>query len=157
MKSKYNPEKKRLYYLKNREIILKKQSEKSAKQLTGKPQQMVLHHTKYKEIHGVDETILMTKSEHLRLHRRLRKEGKCNIPPEILVRISDKAIKRTIPSKTYRKNYTNKYIFEFAFLETLYPNIQYYERIRYNKKLGTLTIRSGFAQFRGKRLYYIYE
>lgn len=41
---------------------------------------MVEHHTKYKEIHGEDKTVFMPIREHTALHRRLRKEGKCNIP-----------------------------------------------------------------------------
>jgi hypothetical protein len=35
-------------------------------------EQLIEHHVKYKEIHGVDETIWMTRSEHLLLHARLR-------------------------------------------------------------------------------------
>lgn len=51
----------------------------------------VNHHVKYKEIHGIDEVVPMEKGEHNRLHRRLRKEGKCNIPQKILAKISVKA------------------------------------------------------------------
>lgn len=29
------------------------------------------HHVKYKEIHGVDEVIIMTHREHARLHNRV--------------------------------------------------------------------------------------
>lgn len=56
--------------------------------------QIIKHHIKYKEIHGIDEVILMTRSEHFKLHRRLRKEGKCNIPPDDLQRISCNASQR---------------------------------------------------------------
>ena len=42
---------------------------------------MVHHHIKYKEIHGVDEVVLMDKGEHAKLHRKLRREYKCNVPP----------------------------------------------------------------------------
>ena len=34
---------------------------------------LIEHHTKYKEIHGVDETVWITRSEHSKLHIRLRK------------------------------------------------------------------------------------
>ena len=53
--------------------------------------QIVKHHIKYIETHGIDEVILMTRSDHQKLHRRLRKEGKLNIPVEELNRISQRA------------------------------------------------------------------
>lgn len=55
---------------------------------------MVHHHIKYKEIHGVDEVVLMDKGEHHRLHCRLRREGKCGIQPGILARVSMQANSR---------------------------------------------------------------
>lgn len=42
-------------------------------------------------IHGIDDNIWMTSREHLILHRRLRREGKCNVPPEELAKISANA------------------------------------------------------------------
>lgn len=56
---------------------------------------LIEHHTKYKEIHGKDETIFISHGEHIRLHRRLRREGKCNIPPKELEKISNRAGWRT--------------------------------------------------------------
>lgn len=56
---------------------------------------LVEHHVKYREIHGEDETIFITHGEHIRLHRRLRREGKCKIPVQELAKISAKAQKRT--------------------------------------------------------------
>ena len=53
--------------------------------------QIVKHHIKYKETHGIDEVILMTRSDHQKLHRRLRKEGKLKIPVEELNRICQRA------------------------------------------------------------------
>ena len=55
----------------------------------------VHHHIKYKEIHGVDEVITMDAGEHKRLHTRLRKEGKCNIPTTELATISQSASRRS--------------------------------------------------------------
>lgn len=66
---------------------------------------LVEHHTKYKEIHGYDETVWMEKGEHKRLHNRLRREGKCNIPVDILQRISNAAQGRTRKSKEYHSDY----------------------------------------------------
>ena len=54
----------------------------------------VHHHIKYKEIHGVDEVVMMERSEHSKLHQRLRREHKCSIPPSTLKRISENACKR---------------------------------------------------------------
>ena len=62
---------------------------------------LVEHHTKYKEIHGEDKTILMLHGEHVSLHRRLRRESKCNIPPDKLNKISIQAYKRKV--RDFRK------------------------------------------------------
>ena len=61
---------------------------------------MVHHHIKYKEIHGVDEIVMMEIGEHRKLHNRLRKENKCNILPSVLKKISWAAY-----SRTYRKDH----------------------------------------------------
>lgn len=52
---------------------------------------IVEHHTKYKELHGYDETKFMSHGEHVSLHARLRRENKCNIPSQDLEKISKKA------------------------------------------------------------------
>lgn len=65
---------------------------------------LVEHHTKYREIHGEDKTVFITNSEHVMLHRRLRREGKCNIPVKDLAKISNNAYKRT---EKYNKYYIN--------------------------------------------------
>jgi hypothetical protein len=78
---------------------------------------MVHHHIKYKEIHGVDEVVLMDKGEHCRLHRRLRREGRCNIPPKELSRISCAAngrIGHNRCSKISDKEYERLQKFGFA-------------------------------------------
>lgn len=65
---------------------------------------IIRHHTKYKEIHGEDKTMLMSLSKHQQLHIRLRKEGKCKIPAEKLAVISDRAAHRIEkPSDWIRK------------------------------------------------------
>lgn len=66
---------------------------------------LIQHHIKYKEIHGEDKVVLMTVSEHRRLHNRLRREGKCNIPAEELLEISRKARLRTDGCKARTKKY----------------------------------------------------
>jgi len=69
---------------------------------------LVEHHIKYKEIHGVDETVWIELGEHQRLHHGLRKEGKCNIPVDILRRVSNAAQKRTKKAKEYYKKYRQR-------------------------------------------------
>lgn len=66
---------------------------------------MVEHHTHYKEIHGYDKTVWMTKSEHSKLHMKLRKSGKCNVPSNELRKISMAASSRTDKEKKYMKSY----------------------------------------------------
>lgn len=55
---------------------------------------VIEHHTKYNEIHGEDKTIFIARSEHVKLHRRLRREGRCNVPPDELDKMSGRACHR---------------------------------------------------------------
>lgn len=73
-----------------------------------KGERLVEHHTHYKEIQGYDKTIWMTVSEHRKLHNKLRRENKCNIPPKELAIISNAAIQRTEKSKKYHREYYKK-------------------------------------------------
>ena len=66
-------------------------------------EKMIEHHTKYREIHGVDETVWMTRSEHILLHKKLRGEGKCNVTPSKLKSISIAAYGRTLKRKELMK------------------------------------------------------
>jgi hypothetical protein len=135
-----------------------------------KAEKMVEHHIKYKEIHGYDETVWMTDSEHKKLHNRLRRDGKCNIPVDELRKISKTAYARTKKGKKVNKDYknsergkesNNKYehsdkktetyrkynlinIQYINFNETLEPNTELHERIRYNNKTGTVSYTTGF-------------
>ncbi len=126
---------------------------------------LVEHHTKYKEIHGIDETTWMTPSEHINLHNRLRREGKCDIPPEELEKISLVATRRTERHKeaireynktekmrNYKSEYCKMYIMRIATNTTISKNIIFREEIAYNVKTDTLTISSGFAGSHGIKL-----
>lgn len=73
--------------------------------MSGKKEGLIEHHIHYKEIDGYDETVLITPSEHRLLHNKLRREGKCNIPPKELEKISRKAYERTEKSKMKRAEY----------------------------------------------------
>ena len=55
---------------------------------------LIRHHVKYKEIHGYNEYRLMDKSDHMKLHSRLRVEGRCNISPSELQRLSRRDARR---------------------------------------------------------------
>jgi len=55
---------------------------------------LVEHHIKYKEIHGEDKTVWMEIGDHRRLHYLLRQEGKCNLPAELLNKMTSSAHQR---------------------------------------------------------------
>ena len=70
---------------------------------------LIFHHTKYKEIHGIDEVKVMDRPDHSKLHHRLRTEGRCNVPPDELEKISRKAHTRRYRKKDntiYSRNLT---------------------------------------------------
>lgn len=126
---------------------------------------LVEHHIRYKEIHGIDESIWMTPSEHRSLHNRLRKEGKCGVHPEELADISLRAVKRgkrflnrileydkTEKRQLYRHEYYKKNVKHKVYQKTLVPNVILYEEITYNIKTNTLTITSGFKGGHGIKL-----
>ena len=64
-----------------------------------KNSELIRHHVRYKELHGADEIVWMNRSEHKKLHYRLRKEKKCNVSSKELAVISSKARGRTDASK----------------------------------------------------------
>lgn len=124
---------------------------------------LIEHHTKYKEIHGVDESVFLTVSEHKTLHNKLRKEGKCNIPVDVLQKISRKAYHRTekfkktptaIKAKQQRRLYrlnVNRLVFSIN--NTVAPNLILSEILRYNESTKTITYSSFFGGNHGKQLY----
>lgn len=97
----------------------------------------VQHHTKYKEIHGYDEIIMMDRSEHQKLHIKLRHENKCNISVDKLHQISVAAYRRSVESRLDKQ--------EFEFNETMCRNIRLRERVRYNPNSGAVTIWLNFV------------
>jgi len=115
---------------------------------------LVEHHVKYKEIHGVDETIWILQSEHLKLHRRLRREGKCKVPVKELSKISQKARDRTEKGKAYR-NKRQKESYKknrFHFWENIAPKISLFEDLVYYPKTGTVGVFSYFEGNNGNKL-----
>ena len=74
--------------------------EETRKKISETMKKGVYHHTKYIEIHGVDEGVVMSASEHKRTHARLRREGKCNIPSNMLKKVSQAAHHRYVKGRT---------------------------------------------------------
>lgn len=116
---------------------------------------LVQHHTKYQELHGEDEVVMMEKGEHRRLHNRLRRENKCLVPPADLAKISAAARKRSDICKAHesayyksdkgkrtKKQYLIRNVQQFMFSERLAPHVRLFELFRYNNKTGNFTYRS---------------
>lgn len=113
---------------------------------------LVAHHVRYKELHGVDEVVMIEKGEHKRLHHRLRQEGKCNVSVDTLRRISYAARNRSEYSKDGKAEYHKKSMQPIYFNETLMKNVGHQESIRYNRFTGCVTYTSLFRGYHGKEL-----
>lgn len=114
----------------------------------------VQHHTHYLEVDGYDEIVEMDKGDHYKLHKRLREEGRCNIPVKELSKIARAAHARTPLAKQYsktpkvkeyRKQYQKKNMQTIYFEETQCKNIYLREQIIYNNETGKITVSSGFV------------
>jgi len=116
---------------------------------------LIQHHEKYLEIHGEDKIVLMTMSEHKKLHFRLRQEGKCKILPDTLEKISQNAHNRTekrILQKRLNIKRYRPYIPKIDFTERLEPYAFLCETIQYNIKTNTASVFSRFLSGGGKHL-----
>ena len=111
---------------------------------------LVEHHTHYKEIHGFDKTVWLSRSEHQILHYRLRAEGKCNIPSDKLYEISRSAGRRTQKAKIRAKN-----IKSIRFDTPMIPYIQLREQIKYNEYTGFVGVYSTFEPTNRKNIVWI--
>lgn len=110
--------------------------------------QLIKHHVKYEELHGVDEVVLMTRSEHKKLHNKLRNEGKCNLLPNEIAKYSKAASGR---DGTVKK-YSMKNIRSYKFTILMIPYINLRTAIRYNVKLDSLSISSWFEWSRPNKI-----
>lgn len=130
------------------------------------------HHEEYLEIHGQDKTKWMTYGEHKRLHVRLRKEGKCNVPVNVLQKIASKACSRTnkciqkkikyrIINKQHEINYSTKYMQNntqsIKFTTPMGLNVRLREILVYNFKTGNIVILSAFEANNKHNLYELTE
>jgi len=119
---------------------------------------LVEHHIHYKEIHGYDETIWITQSEHIKLHRNLRMNGKCNVPSDELNKISKAAYLRTEKAKEAAKQHSQtdkhknirrkcglKNIQYINFIDTPGPNTRFNEQITYNHATGAVYYSTWFS------------
>lgn len=97
------------------------------------------HHTKYLEIHGEESLITMGKGKHLNFHKRLRKEGKCTVPKEILNKLS-------------HRSYDRRALCRILFSDSIEPFVELQEVIIYNQFTGNITISTGFYGTNGHSL-----
>ena len=144
-------------------------------------EQMVEHHTHYREIHGYDKTVWMTRSEHFKLHQRLRKNGECNVPVDELSVVAMAAHNRTDKSKKntakyqagykykqkrieyegsperikYKRGYHLKNIWEKHHWTYMIPYVTLKETIGYNIATNHLSVSSGFYGTHKKKLLVI--
>ena len=102
---------------------------------------MIQHHEKYEEIHGEDKIVMMTRSDHIKLHKKLRKEGGCNIPAKELHNIASAGYNRTHQ--------------RIRFFDTVAPNIGLIENVLYNNNTGNIQYNSYFEASNGKKLIYM--
>lgn len=123
--------------------------------------QMVEHHIKYKELHGYDKTVWMTRSEHKKLHNRLRKNGECNVPVDKLTKIAKTAHNRTDKHKKYEGNperiksirdYNLKNVWHKQHRTYMMPNIALVSTLSYNIVTNHLAVSSGFYSTHKKPL-----
>ncbi len=84
---------------------------------------LIEHHIKYRELHGDDDTVWLTRSEHHKLHNRLRRKGKCKISPKELEIVSKKAHNRTHKRREYQRNYSRNNLSSISFVDNLSFNI----------------------------------
>ena len=112
---------------------------------------MVLHHVKYKEIHGYDEIIELSKSDHVKLHARLRKDGKCNIPVDKLRKISNAPSNRIGYRNEKIKEYKKKNYFSKSFSIPIEKDVSVVQAVEFNIKTGNIGVYSRFLAWRGYR------
>ncbi len=137
-----------------------------------KTPELIQHHVKYLELHGEDKIVMITRSEHSKLHLRLRNEGKCQIPVDELQKISQTANRRTDKHKEkqrkYMENYNKEYIKsdhdkevqkkykknyqKIDFVDSYGKNTLVRERIIYNHATGTITYSTGIEGTNGFKL-----
>ncbi len=113
---------------------------------------LIEHHIKYRELHGDDDTVWLTRSEHHKLHNRLRRKGKCKISPKELEIVSKKAHNRTHKRREYQRNYSRNNLSSISFVDNLSFNISLYQKIVFNKKTGSVYLTSFLRIHNNKKL-----
>ena len=117
------------------------------------------HHIRYKEIHGEDEIVMLTRSEHKKLHAKLRRTNG-NIPDAVRWA----AHQRSPARKEYYENYCQseqgkrtiknlrEKCYRMYFSEPLGNYTGLCEEIRYNPETGSVTYSSMFRASKGRKL-----
>lgn len=114
--------------------------------------ELIQHYEEDKKHHSVDEIVMTTEKEHLKLLNRLKQNKKYNDPNEF-----KKAILRHYRKKQYNnlsyvkqarlvsgKQYRKKFVQEFRFTESFGKNTTFNETIRFNNKTGTVSYNTSF-------------
>lgn len=116
-------------------------------------EKLIEHHIHYKEIHGYDETVWLTDSEHKKLHYRLRREGKCTITVKELNKISKAACGRTKKCKKQCAEYSKKNRQWLTFDEqSIGINVRLLERIVFNRATNYVSYSARFHAREGLKL-----
>lgn len=146
------------YYLKNKERW-------ATGGYSGKSDILVAHHVKYKEIHGIDEIIWLTPSEHKKLHIKLSKtEGYIKPSKEIIIKAKNRAsqnrpyrlkYRQSERCKEKRQHYIHDHIFTLHFTENMGYKLRLMESIVYNTNTGDIMVTSCFysTKITVKRIY----
>lgn len=131
------------------------------------------HHVKYEEIDGVDEIIMLTRSEHVKLHRELRINGAEPVPLWIIEAARrrspgnkttsaayDQSKKGKAISENYRQSDLGKqtaarhegYRQSIWFNESFGKFTTFQEQIRYNHATGSVNYSAHFRAVSGYEL-----
>lgn len=112
---------------------------------------LMQHHVKYKEIHGYDEIVIMGYSEHRKLHNKLRREGRCKSPVELLHKVTKTAYARSPKGMQLRRAYKKEHRKTIRFWTALAPHVVLVEHLEiYNE--GNVVVSSYFVGNHGKKL-----
>lgn len=107
---------------------------------------LIEHHTKYIETHGVDETVWMTRSEHHRKDHRTLFPG---FTIQELAKITRAANARTKKCMVVTKKYTKNNIRKKSFVLRI-ENVYVDQIILCNKATGNITFNSHFKPITSK-------
>lgn len=110
----------------------------------GKETKTIKHHLSYNPEVLVDSCV----SCHKLIHNRVRKENACPLSVTEVNKLSINSFRRRYTKKNYRM---------ITFYETMIPNVDFHEELRYNEATGNVGWSARFRATNGKGLLYIDE